>query len=142
MIESTDDQFIWSQKYRPRTVTDLILPDATKNAALGYINNGRIPNLLFTGSAGQGKTTLALAMCHDVGCDSIIINASNENSIDVLRTKITQFASTASFSDSKKVIIMDESDYMSASLQNTRCIAVDAREKGLTYAHHSPGPLS
>lgn len=116
-LHQNDNQFVWAQKYRPNKVSDLILPDNIKSTLLGYIKQGRIPNLLFCGGAGQGKTSAAIAMCEEVGCDWIIINASNENSIDTLRTKITQFASTTSFSDAKKVVIMDEAEHMTPQLQ-------------------------
>lgn len=113
-LQQKDDQFVWAEKFRPGKIADLILPENIKATLTGYISQGRIPNLLFSGGAGQGKTSAALAMCNEVGCDYILINASNEGSVDVLRTKITQFASTASFSDAKKVIILDEFDHAGA----------------------------
>ena len=119
MVESIENQFVWCEKYRPNKIADLILPESTKTVLSGYVAQGRIPNLLFSGGAGQGKTSSAKAMCEEVGCDYILINASSENGIDTLRTKITQFASTTSFSEAKKVVIMDEGDNMSAFLQNS-----------------------
>ena len=106
-------EFLWCEKYRPKTIDETILPQSCKDIAKGYIHQGRIANLLFSGGAGVGKTTLAKAMCDEVGSDWIIINGSDEGrNIDVLRTKITQFASTASFSGNKKVVILDEGDYL------------------------------
>ena len=118
MINATSpENFIWVEKWRPKKIEDTILPKETKEMAKGYISQGRIPNLLFHGGAGVGKTTLARAMCDEIGCDYIIINASNENGIDMLRTKVTSFASTNSFSDAKKVIILDEADYLTPQVQ-------------------------
>jgi DNA polymerase III delta prime subunit len=109
------DTFLWVEKYRPQKIKDCILPNSIKDTFEGIVRGGRIPHLLLTGTAGTGKTTAAKALCNEIGADYIFINASNENGIDVLRTKITQFASTVSFSDSKKVVILDESDYLSAN---------------------------
>ncbi len=109
-----ENQYVWSEKFRPNRIADLILPEHIKSTLLGYVKQGKIPNLLFSGGAGQGKTSAARALCEEVGCDYILINASNEGSVDVLRTKITQFASTTSFSDAKKVIILDEFDHAGA----------------------------
>ena len=118
MIESIENQFLWVEKFRPSRISDLILPECVREALSGYVKQGRIPNLMFYGGAGVGKTSAAKAMCDEVGCDYILINASNENSIETLRIKITQFASTMSFSGAKKVVIMDEADSMSSALQS------------------------
>jgi DNA polymerase III delta prime subunit len=117
MKPSDAEQFVWAEKYRPKTIADCILPDAIKEAAMGYVKQGRIGTLLFTGGAGVGKTTLAKALCEEIGADWIFINASSENGIDVIRTKITQFASTVSFSDAKKVTILDEADALTGDAQ-------------------------
>lgn len=107
------DTFLWVESYRPQKIDDCILPPSIKDTAEGIIKGGRIPNLLMSGTAGVGKTTLAKAMCNEIGADWIIINGSDEGRlIDTLRTKITNFASTVSFSDSKKVVIIDEADYL------------------------------
>jgi replication factor C small subunit len=132
-IEGLDNQFLWVEKFRPQTVDDTVLPDDTKAMAKGYIAQGRIPNLLFCGGAGVGKTTLARAMCEEVGSDYIIINASSENSIDVLRTKVTQFASTSSFSESRKVVILDEADNLSSAFQSAFRNALEAFSENCTF---------
>lgn len=103
---------IWTERYRPKTIDDCVLPLATKELAKSYIKQGKIPNLLFTGSAGVGKTTLAKAICNEIGADFLVINASLNMDKDMLQTKITQFASTISFSDATKVVILDEADYL------------------------------
>lgn len=104
---------VWSEKYRPKLVNDCILPKNTKKAALGFLKRGELPNLLLSGPAGTGKTTLAKSLCNELGYEVMVINGSNEGRlIDTLRTKITQFASTYSFDDTRKCVIIDEADYL------------------------------
>lgn len=110
-------EWLWAEKYRPQTLDHIIVPEETREIFRGYINEGKIPNALFCGSAGVGKTTVAKALCNEIGADWILINASLENGIDILRTKISQFASTMSFDGSKKVVICDEADYISPAAQ-------------------------
>jgi len=93
-------------------VEDCILPDAIKSTFLEYVAKKEIPNLLLSGSAGVGKTTIAKALCEEVGCDYIVINGSDESGIDVLRTKIKNYASSVSLSGGRKVVIIDEADYL------------------------------
>jgi len=93
-------------------VEDCILPDAIKSTFLEYVARKEIPNLLLSGSAGVGKTTIAKALCEEVGCDYIVINGSDESGIDVLRTKIKNYASSVSLSGGRKVVIIDEADYL------------------------------
>jgi DNA polymerase III delta prime subunit len=106
------EQLLWVEKYRPSKVEDCILPDAIKATFLEYVSRKEIPNLLLSGSAGVGKTTIAKALCEEVGCDYIIINGSDESGIDVLRNKIKQYASSVSLMGGRKVIIIDEADYL------------------------------
>ena len=127
------NDFVWVEKYRPRKVDDVILPEKIKEIAKGYMKQGRIPNLLFTGGAGVGKTTLARAMCEEVGCDYIIINASSENSIDVMRNRVTNFASTVSLTDAKKVIILDEADHLTAAFQAAFRNALESFSANCTF---------
>jgi len=115
MIESRDEQFLWVEKYRPQKIDDCVLPADLKKTFHDYISQGELPTFLFSGSAGVGKTTVAKALCNEVGAEYIMINGSDEGrSIDVLRTTIKSFASTVSLTDAKKVIIIDEADYMNA----------------------------
>lgn len=115
MIESRDNQFLWVEKYRPQTIDECILPETMKTTFKQYIEQGELPTFLFSGTAGVGKTTVAKALCQEVGADWIMINGSDEGrQIDVLRNKIKNFASTVSLTDAKKVVIIDEADYMNA----------------------------
>ena len=107
------EQFLWVEKYRPHTIKDCILPEDVKTTFQQFIAKKEIPNLLLTGSAGTGKTTLARALCEELDCDYIIINGSDEGrQIDTLRTKIRSFASAVSFEGKTKVVILDEADYL------------------------------
>ncbi len=106
-------QFLWVEKYRPHKVEDCVLPEEVKQQFQTFIDKGEVPNLLLTGTAGTGKTTLARALCESLGCDYIVINGSDEGrQIDTLRTKIKSFASAVSFEGKTKVVILDEADYM------------------------------
>lgn len=106
------EQFLWVEKYRPRKLSDCILPEDQLETFNQFVASGEIPNMLLCGSAGVGKTTIARAICEELGCDYIIINGSEESGIDVLRTKIRDFASSVSFSGKTKVVILDEADYL------------------------------
>jgi replication factor C small subunit len=106
------EQYLWTEKYRPQTVKDCILPDRLKQPFQEYVNQKQIPNLLLSGGAGVGKTTIAKAMCNEIGCDYIVINGSDESGIDTFRTKIKNYASSMSLSGGRKVIIIDEADYL------------------------------
>jgi len=106
--------FLWVEKYRPKTISDCVLPDTLKQTFQKIADGGELPNMMFTGTAGLGKTTVAKALCNELGLDWIIINASESGNIDTLRTKIKQFASTVSLQGGYKVVILDEADYLNA----------------------------
>ena len=106
------EHLLWTEKYRPQTVEDCILPDRLKQPFQEYVNQKQIPNLLLSGGAGVGKTTIAKVMCNEIGCDYMVINGSDESGIDTFRTKIKNYASSMSLSGGRKVIIIDEADYL------------------------------
>jgi DNA polymerase III delta prime subunit len=108
------DDFLWVEKYRPHKIEDCILPESLKTTFSEFVKQGSIPNLLLTGSQGTGKTTVARAMCEELGLDYIEINGSMNGGIDTLRTEIKNFASTISFTGTRKMVILDEADYLNA----------------------------
>ena len=90
-------EFLWVEKYRPKTIDDCILPESSKKSFQGFLKQGEIPNLLLSGSAGVGKTTVARAICEELGASYIVINGSDEGRyLDTIRTKVQQFATTVS----------------------------------------------
>ena len=103
---------LWTEAHRPKTIEECILPDRLKKPFQEYVNSEKIPHLLLSGGAGVGKTTVAKAMCNQIDADYIMINGSDESGIDVFRTKIKDFASSMSFTGGRKVIIIDEADYL------------------------------
>ena len=108
-------EYLWVEKYRPRKISECILTEELKNTFTQFLKQKEIPNLLLSGSAGTGKTTVARALCEELGSDYIIINGSDEGrQIDTLRNKIKNFASTVSLTEQSnhKVVIVDEADYM------------------------------
>jgi DNA polymerase III delta prime subunit len=115
------DEFLWVEKYRPRKIEDCILPDANKKTFLEFLNNKEIPNLMLAGPAGCGKTTVAKALCEELGVDYYVINGSDEGRfLDTVRNQAKNFASTVSLSagDAKhKVIIIDEADNTTHDVQ-------------------------
>ena len=110
-----NNEFLYVEKYRPQKINDTILPQRLKDTFNEFVKQGEVPNLMLCGSAGVGKTTIAKALCNELGADYIVINGSDEGRlIDTLRTKIKNFASTVSLSGGSKVVILDEADYISA----------------------------
>ncbi len=109
------EEFLWVQKYRPRTVDEAILPKELKDTFQKFVDDRNVPNLLLSGRAGVGKTTVARAMLDELGADYIVINGSMNGNIDTLRVDIQNFASTVSFSGGRKYVILDEADYLNAN---------------------------
>jgi len=107
-----NEEFLWVQKYRPKTIADTILSSELKQTFQQFVNQENVPNLLLTGSAGIGKTTVAKALCEQLNADYIVINGSMNGNIDTLRTEIMQFASSISFTGGRKYVILDEADYL------------------------------
>ena len=106
------NEILWVEKYRPNTISDSILPSELKQTFQKFVDNAECPNLLLSGSAGCGKTTVAKAMLEQLGCTYMMINGSEESGIDVLRSKIKNFASTVSLEGGRKYVILDEADYL------------------------------
>ena len=106
------NEFLWVEKYRPRKIADIVLPKALKDTFQAIVESGEMQNMLFTGTAGLGKTTVAKALCNELGCDFIVVNGSEEGNIETLRGKIKQFASSISLQGGYKVVILDEADYL------------------------------
>jgi len=108
------NEFLWVEKYRPKTIREVILPSEHKSIFLKFYEDKEIPNLLLTGRSGVGKTTVARALLESLGKDYIIINGSMQGNIDTLRNEIKSFASTVSFDGGRKYVILDEADYLNA----------------------------
>jgi len=114
------DEFLWVEKYRPKTIEDCILPEQIKKTFLDFLDKGEVPNLLLSGPAGCGKTTVAKALCNQLGVDVYVINGSDEGRfLDTVRNNAKNFASTVSFSSEAKhkVIIIDEADNTTPDVQ-------------------------
>ena len=106
------DTFLWVEQYRPKTVDDCILPQSLKNTFKEFVEAGDVPNVILSGGPGVGKTTIAKAVLDEIGATSMMVNGSEESGIDVLRTKIKNFASTVSLEGGRKYLILDEADYL------------------------------
>lgn len=101
-------EFLWVEKYRPKKISDCVLPIKLKETFQEFVNQSNVPNLLLTGGPGVGKTTVARAMLEELNADYIVINGSMNGNIDTLRNEIMQFASTVSFTGGRKYVILDE----------------------------------
>ncbi|MCK5019984.1 MAG: AAA family ATPase [Candidatus Peribacteraceae bacterium] len=113
------DEYLWSQSYRPKKIDDVVIPDNIKKQFKAFINEKQIPNLLLTSSSpGTGKTTTALALCDEIGCKPLFINASLDNGVDTLRNKVLQYTTTSNImGDAHKIVILDEADRLSDAAQ-------------------------
>jgi len=122
------NKFLWVEKYRPSIVEDCILPESIKNVFKGFLDQGELPNLLLAGSAGIGKTTVAKALCEEIGASYIVINGSDEGRfLDTVRNRVRQFATTVSLTSgaSHKVVIIDEADNTTNDVQLSLRTAVE-----------------
>lgn len=124
---------LWCEDNRPKTVAECILPESLKKAFQHYVDTKEIPNVLLVGGPGMGKTTVAKAMCEEIGCDYMFINSSDERGIDVLRTKIKQYATSMSFTGDRKVIILDEADNLTADCQAALRSAMEEYSNNCTF---------
>ena len=128
--------FLWVEKYRPHTIEECILPEDTKTIFKGFLEQGEIPNLLLSGSAGVGKTTIAKALCDELGADSYVINGSDEGRfLDTVRNQAKTFASTVSLTSSSrhKVIIVDEADNTTADVQLLLRASIEEFQKNCRF---------
>ena len=105
-------EYLWVEKYRPRSIKECVLPQHLKDIFQAFVDQEQIPNLLLSGGPGIGKTTVARALLSELDLDYLIINSSMKGNIDTLRTEIQQFASTVSFNGKRKYVILDEADYL------------------------------
>jgi DNA polymerase III delta prime subunit len=116
-MNSNDREFLFSEKYRPHTITECILPEYLVKVFKGQLKKGQLQNLLLSGASGLGKTTVALALCEELGCTVKFIRASEDSGIDVIRTDVLNFAANGSFGASTKVVIFDEAERLSGATQ-------------------------
>lgn len=116
-MEKRDNEFLWVEAYRPQKIEDCILPRRLKDFFEAQVKTGDLQNMLLVGGPGTGKTTVAKAMCNELGIDVLMINASENGNIDTLRTTIRAFASTVSFNGGVKCVILDEADYLTVATQ-------------------------
>lgn len=126
-------EFIWSEKYRPHKVAEVILPDRLSVIFDNMIANGVVPNLLLHGTSGIGKTTVAMALCEQLGINHMLINASSERGIDTLRNKIVTYAGTMSFDGRPKVIILDEADGLTLDAQDALKSVIEKYSNNCTF---------
>lgn len=112
MATNVNKEYLWVEKYRPRTIKDTILPETLKKTFQGYVDQKNVPNLLLTGGPGIGKTTVAKAMLEELGCTYCVINGSMNGNIDTLRNDIMRFASSVSLTGGRKYVILDEADFL------------------------------
>jgi DNA polymerase III delta prime subunit len=111
------EHMLWVEKYRPQKIDDCILPDALKNMFQEFAKNKEVPNLILSGTAGVGKTTIARALCDEIGCDYIVINGSDDRGIAVIQNQVKNYATSMSLTGGRKVVILDEADNLTPDAQ-------------------------
>ena len=128
-----NDEMLWVEKFRPRTIEDCILPEKMKESFSGMLQSGVITNMIFKGTAGVGKTTVARALCEQLDTDYIMLNGSGEFNMETLRTTITDFVTSVSISGKRKVIIVDESDGLPPKTQDALRSFMEAHSKNCAW---------
>lgn len=128
-------KFLWVEEYRPHKINDCILPENLKTTFQEFVDAGEFPNLILSGSAGVGKTTVARALCDELGISSIVINGSDEGRyLDTVRTRVKNFASTISLTGSKhKCVIIDEADNMTSDVQSQLRAAIEEYQNNCRF---------
>jgi len=111
------EEFVWTEKYRPKTIAECILPEKTRAECAAMVAQGNLPNLLLAGGPGIGKTTVAKAMISEIGSECMVINASLYGNIDTIRNEIQDYATSSSFDGKRKYVILDEADGINANSQ-------------------------
>ena len=137
LVERQYDDFIWGLKYRPREIDKVILPERFRNQFQTIIDTKQIPNMLLSGPRGCGKTTVCFCLADQIGCDVKYINMSKDNSIDMIRTELTQFATSMSFEDGKKLVIGDEFDRLSLQAIDALKADIEAYSKNCVFVFTS-----
>tara|TARA_B100000929_G_scaffold290599_1_gene284926 strand:- start:69571 stop:70524 length:954 start_codon:yes stop_codon:yes gene_type:complete len=132
-IQFNSEEFLWVEKYRPQKIEDCILDSGTKKQFSQIVKTGKVPNMLLSGPPGTGKTTVARAMCNEIGMDYVIVNASEERGLDVIRDKVASFASTISMSGNGKCFILDEADHLMPATQAALRNASEAYSKSCSF---------
>lgn len=117
MKKINTSESLWCERYRPQIIDDCILSKSIKDVFKAIVKSGEMPNMMLAGTSGTGKSSIARALCNEMGLDYLFINASEDNGIDILRNKIRQFASTVSLSGGPKVVILDESEALTTNTQ-------------------------
>lgn len=142
MISCNEKSSLWVEKYRPNTIQDLILPRNVIQLFEKYISESEIQNMLFSGTAGIGKTSTTNVLVNELKADSLFINASLETGVETIRYKVQQFVMTSSFSDSKskKIVIIDECDRMSAQAQDSIKSLIETTEKNARFIFTTNNP--
>ena len=129
-MTSQDEKFLWVEQYAPKTIDECVLPAKLKEE---FSNMETLPNMLFIGKAGVGKTTVASVLCDTLGVDMMFLNASMENGIDEVRTKIKSFASTTSMFGDYKVLLLDEADNLTADAQKALRALIEAHQNNCRF---------
>jgi len=127
------EHFLWVEKYRPKTIQECILPETTKQIFKGIVTSGKVGNLLLAGGPGQGKTTVARALCNELNADCLFMNSSDKNGVDDIRTTVKSYASCLSLTGSSKVIIFDEADYITPESQAAMRGMIEEFEKNCSF---------
>jgi len=133
LVKRLGDDFVWGLKYRPKNIDGLILPKSLKEQINKIINSGNIPNMLFYGSAGVGKTSTAAVIADMLQTEYLYINGSEETGMDVLRVKINQFVTSTNWDNKKKIVIIDEADRMLGKTQDAMKSAIETFSKGCSF---------